>query len=576
MYRSFVRNSQMLAVKRLLKVPGCKQSLNPLCLSVHTSDFSTCQVDSVAKIKASDPLTDSYGRYHDYLRISLTERCNLRCEYCMPSDGVPLTPKDKLLTSDEILYLAKLFVRQGVTKIRLTGGEPTVRKDIINIIARLKELDGLKTIAMTTNGLTLTRQLVGLQKAGLNLLNISLDTLQSARYEKVTRRKGWERVIAGIDLAIQLGFNPVKVNCVVMRGFNDDEICDFARFTLDRNVDVRFIEYMPFSGNGWHDNRMVSFKEMLSILTKEFPGFEALKNEPNDTSKAYKVPGSKGKLGFITSMSNNFCSTCNRIRLTADGNIKVCLFGNAEISLRDAVRNNSSEDDIMTMVGLALQRKKKQHAGVSRTANKNINSFLPNTSFLNFIPINHSMNRFYETRSISYTHGNRNMNIDSKHNDKLTHVDAAGKANMVNVGKKIVSSRSATACGKVLVGPKVSALIKSNSMKKGDVLTVARIAGIQGAKKTPDLIPLCHNIFLSGIKLDATLEDGTDTIIITATVESEGKTGVEMEALTAVTIAALTVYDMCKAVTHNIVIRDIKLMEKTGGVRGDFKRNSED
>lgn len=178
-------------------------------------------------------------------------------------------------------------------------------------------MDGLKTIAMTTNGLTLTRQLVGLQRAGLNLLNISLDTLQSARYEKVTRRKGWERVIAGIDLAIQLGFNPVKVsvlalmfikiifvfnltrhsilyfefqvNCVVMRGFNDDEICDFARFTLDRNVDVRFIEYMPFSGNGWNDNRMVSFKEMLSTLTKEFPGFEALKNEPNDTSKVKNI-----------------------------------------------------------------------------------------------------------------------------------------------------------------------------------------------------------------------------------------------------------------------------------------------
>lgn len=160
--------------------------------------------------------------------------------------------------------------------------------------------------------------------------------------------------------------------------------------------------------------------------------------------------------------------------------------------------------------------------------------------------------------------------------DNLTHVDSAGKANMVNVGHKTVSTRSATACGKVLVGSRVSALIKSNSMKKGDVLTVARIAGIQGAKKTSELIPLCHNIFISGIKLEATLDDGTGTIMLMATVESEGKTGVEMEALTAVTTAALTIYDMCKAVTHKIVIQDIKLIEKTGGVRGDFKRKSED
>lgn len=348
----------MLPLKQLFQSPGIRKNL------LHLSCYDLSQLKSSTEAKPADPLTDSFGRYHNYLRISLTERCNLRCEYCMPSDGVSLSPKDKLLTTDEIIYLAKLFVKTGVTKIRLTGGEPTVRKDLIDIVGRLKELDGLETIAMTTNGLTLTRQLVNLQKAGLNLLNISLDTLQPERYEKVTRRKGWERVIAGIDLAIQLGFQPVKVNCVVMRGFNDDEICDFARFTLDRKVDVRFIEYMPFSGNGWNDNRMVSFKDMLSILERDFPQIEALPNEPSDTSKAYHIPGSRGKLGFITSMSNNFCSTCNRIRLTADGNIKVCLFGNAEISLRDAVRSNCSEDDIMTMVGLALQRKKKQHAGM--------------------------------------------------------------------------------------------------------------------------------------------------------------------------------------------------------------------
>ncbi|KAK3926067.1 Molybdenum cofactor biosynthesis protein 1 [Frankliniella fusca] len=554
--------------------------------SFHISSFDCSKVESKVQAETDNPLADSFGRFHNYLRISLTERCNLRCKYCMPGDGVSLTPRENLLTTDEIIHLAKLFVKQGVDKIRLTGGEPTVRKDIVDIVGRLKEIDGLKTIAMTTNGLTLTRQLVSLQRAGLNLLNISLDTLQSARYEQITRRKGWERVIAGIDLAVQLGFDPVKVNCVVMRGFNDDEISDFARFTVERKVDVRFIEYMPFSGNGWNDNRMVPFKEMLSSLSKEFPGLEALENAPNDTSKAYKVPGAQGQIGFITSMSNNFCSTCNRIRLTADGNIKVCLFGNAEVSLRDALRNNCSEDDIKTMVGLALQRKKKQHAASSSSATI-LNQKILNTP-LNFFPA--IGQEATSIRLISTDISNSKIDVPDKDSEYcsegepfvarpsalLTHVDHLGKANMVNVGYKSISKRSATACGKVFVGANVCELIRNNNMKKGDVLTVARIAGIQGAKRTSEIIPLCHNIFISSIKVYADLDDTTKNVFITATVESEGKTGVEMEALTAVSVAALTVYDMCKAVTHDILIHDIKLLEKTGGMRGDFKRqNSE-
>lgn len=312
----------------------------------------------------SHPLIDTFGRHHTYLRISLTERCNLRCQYCMPAEGVKLTAKSHLLTTQEVIYLAELFVKVGVNKIRLTGGEPTVRKDLIDIVGTLKQIPNLQDVAMTTNGLVLTRMLVPLQRAGLDIINISLDTLKPSRYETMTRRRGWERVMAGIDLAAQLGYNPVKVNCVIMRGINDDEVCDFVEMTREKNLDVRFIEYMPFTGNKWNDKKMVPYDEMLKIIKSKFPQFCALPNGPNDTSKAYHVPNFKGQVGFITSMSNHFCGTCNRLRLTADGNLKVCLFGNSEISLRDAIRQGCSEDDLLAMIGAAVRRKKKQHAGM--------------------------------------------------------------------------------------------------------------------------------------------------------------------------------------------------------------------
>lgn len=315
------------------------------------------------KTGSINPLTDSFGRHHTYLRISLTERCNLRCKYCMPADGVPLSPKSHLLTTDEIYYLANIFVEQGIRKIRLTGGEPTVRRDIVSIIEKLKQIPKLENVGLTTNGLVLTRLLVPMQKAGLDAINISLDTLKPKKFEEITRRKGWERVIAGLDLAIQLGYKP-KINCVLMKNFNEDEICDFVEFTKDRNVDVRFIEYMPFSGNKWQTDRLMSFKETLQVIQKQYPNFKALENGPNDTSKAFTVPGYTGQVGFITSMTEHFCGTCNRLRITADGNIKVCLFGNKEFSLRDAIRNKCSEEELIDLIATAVQRKRKQHAGM--------------------------------------------------------------------------------------------------------------------------------------------------------------------------------------------------------------------
>ncbi|XP_070497587.1 molybdenum cofactor biosynthesis protein 1 isoform X2 [Chironomus tepperi] len=334
-----------------------------------TEENHSIETTAQNKIKQQvSPLTDSFGRFHSYLRISLTEKCNLRCQYCMPAEGVSLSPKSHLLSTDEIILISRLFVSQGVRKIRLTGGEPTIRKDLVDIISQLKAIPQLENVSITTNGLVLTRNLVSYQRAGLDSLNISLDTLQPKKYEQITRRKGFERVIAGIDLAIQLGYKP-KVNCVAMKNFNDDEICDFVEWTKDRDVDIRFIEYMPFSGNRWHTEKLLPFQDMLTSIREKYPNLKTLSNGPNDTSKAFKVPNYKGQVGFITSMTEHFCGSCNRLRITADGNLKVCLFGNKEISLRDAIRKGCSEDDLIALIGASVLRKKKQHAGMLNLSN---------------------------------------------------------------------------------------------------------------------------------------------------------------------------------------------------------------
>ncbi|XP_068088824.1 molybdenum cofactor biosynthesis protein 1 isoform X2 [Hyperolius riggenbachi] len=309
-------------------------------------------------------LTDGFGRRHNYLRISLTEKCNLRCQYCMPEEGVQLTPKSDLLTTQEILTLARLFVQEGVDKIRLTGGEPLIRPDVVDIIAQLRRLEGLKTIALTTNGINLARQLPRLKEAGLDVVNVSLDTLVPAKFEFIVRRRGFHKVMEGISRAVDLGYNPVKVNCVVMRGLNEDELLDFVVLTEKQPLEVRFIEYMPFDGNKWNFKKMVSYQEMLDTIRQRWPELEKLPAEQSSTSKAFRVPNFQGQIGFITSMSEHFCGSCNRLRITADGNLKVCLFGNSEVSLRDWLRSGATEEELIQIIGAAVGRKKKQHAGM--------------------------------------------------------------------------------------------------------------------------------------------------------------------------------------------------------------------
>ncbi|XP_063241465.1 molybdenum cofactor biosynthesis protein 1 isoform X2 [Bacillus rossius redtenbacheri] len=488
----------------------------------------------------------------------------------MPEEGVDLTPQSQLLSTDEVLRLAELFVREGVTKIRLTGGEPTIRKDLVDIIGSLKQLAGLRAVGVTTNGLVLTRRLVALQRAGLDVLNVSLDTLRPARYERVTRRRGLEKVRAGVDLALQLGYSPVKINVVVMRNFNEDEICDFVQLTEKQCLDVRFIEYMPFTGNKWDQEKMVPFKEMVAIIRRQWPEFSALQNAPNDTSKAFKVPGFAGQVGFITSMSEHFCGSCNRLRLTADGNLKVCLFGNTEVSLRDALRSNCSEEDLVAMISAAVRRKKRQHAvagGWSSYSNK----------------LRHwEMREWSRPWSSGGRHGPALLGRHGPesrqpraclHGGSLTHVDDTGRARMVDVGDKAVTRRAARARAVVLVGGAVGQLIARDAMQKGDVLLVARLAGIVAAKRTAELVPLCHHVPLSSVSVDARLRADQAAVVITSEVRCEARTGVEMEALTAVAVAALTVYDMCKAASHGIVITDVCLLSKSGGRSGTFQRD---
>ena len=282
----------------------------------------------------------------------------------MPAEGVQLKPQDHILTFEEIERLARVFAGLGVSKIRLTGGEPLVRKDVEQLIETLGQIEGIKTFAITTNGLLLPKKLARLKKFGINLINISLDTLDASKFEFITRRKGFHLVLQAIEEALALDYQPLKVNCVVMNGFNDNELGDFVAMTKDRPIEVRFIEYMPFSGNGWGDKQFMPYQDMITRIEEQHAPLERLVDAPNDTSKTYHVPGYVGRVGFITSMSEQFCGSCNRLRLTADGNLKVCLFGKAEVSLRDAMRAGASDEELIEIIDAAVNRKKAAHAGM--------------------------------------------------------------------------------------------------------------------------------------------------------------------------------------------------------------------
>ncbi|KHJ93676.1 putative molybdenum cofactor biosynthesis protein A [Oesophagostomum dentatum] len=281
----------------------------------------------------------------------------------MPEEGVTLSPAANLLTSDEIVRLVEIFANHGIDKIRLTGGEPTVRADIVELVGRIRNVPGIKDIGLTSNGIVLAKKLRLLKEAGLTKVNISLDTLDPHKYMLMTRRNGFSKVMKCIDVAEEL-YPKVKLNTVVIRNINDGEVNDFVEMTKNRRIDVRFIEYMPFGGNHFSTTKFIDYKTLLTSINERYEGLvHRLQDSPNDTTKAFKITGSEGQFGFITSMSEHFCGTCNRLRITADGNLKVCLHGTTEMSMRDLLRSGASSEEIAEAIQKAVQRKKKQHAG---------------------------------------------------------------------------------------------------------------------------------------------------------------------------------------------------------------------
>ena len=305
-------------------------------------------------------LADSYHRPINYLRISVTDRCNLRCIYCMPPDGIPLMAHGDVLRYEEIDLVARAAAELGITKLRITGGEPLVRTGLTDLVAMLARIKGIDDISMTTNGVLLDRYAVGLKKAGLHRVNISLDSLRPERFHKITRMGKLDDVLNGIEAAREVGLNPVKVNMVVIRGTNDDEIPHFALLTLSDAWHVRFIEFMPFMGNGKKNRLLVPVSEIMERI-------EALgKLEPSlpngvGPARYYRFPGAKGTIGFISPVTECFCQACNRMRLTADGKLRPCLFSDDEIDLRGPLRQGAGVEEIKRLIRRAVAAKPERH-----------------------------------------------------------------------------------------------------------------------------------------------------------------------------------------------------------------------
>jgi GTP 3',8-cyclase len=312
-------------------------------------------------------IKDSFNRIHNYLRISLTDNCNLRCFYCMPEEDYAFTPASQLMQKTEIEALSTVFVKAGVNKIRLTGGEPLVRKDAADIILALSKLP--VQLTLTTNGTRLHQFVDVLQDAHVRSLNISLDTLNPEKFALITRRDQFDIVWKNIKLLLERGFH-VKVNVVVMKGLNENEINDFIEWTRDTPVHVRFIEFMPFSGNRWTSNKVVTLQQILGAVAEKHQ-FVPLQGEKHDTAKKFTVPGHVGTFAVISTMSAHFCGDCNRMRLTADGKLKNCLFSKEETDLLTALRNG---EELMPLIHQSILGKARQLGGQFTTDFEHLHS----------------------------------------------------------------------------------------------------------------------------------------------------------------------------------------------------------
>ena len=292
-------------------------------------------------------LSDRFNRTISYLRISVTERCNFRCVYCMPADGIRLAHRDELLSFEEIARTVRVGAKLGLSKIRLTGGEPTVRGDLPELVAMINQIDGISEIAMTTNAARLSELAQPLKKAGLSRINISLDTLHPERNRELTRRDFLPAVLKGVDAAIAHGFAPLKFNAVVLRGINDNELGDLVSFTHEKGAQMRFIEFMPMGAARKDErNRTVPMREMLERLKERFDLVPEETENANDPARGWRCRRTGARVGFITSMSDHFCESCSRMRLTAEGGLRPCLHQDAEVDLKTILRGGGDDSEI--------------------------------------------------------------------------------------------------------------------------------------------------------------------------------------------------------------------------------------
>jgi cyclic pyranopterin phosphate synthase len=331
-------------------------------LTLYQNELGSVTLSPLPDAYAIEPMSDSYGRRINYLRISLTDACNLRCVYCMPED-MTFRPRHELMTDEEILYLVRVGASLGVDKVRLTGGEPTIRPHVVELVAEIGRVPGIQDLAMTTNGLMLDKLAGPLAEAGLRRVNISIDTLNPEKFRQITRRGDIDDVWRGIRASEAAGLTPLKLNAVIVRHFNDDDIIDLAGLTLENDWDVRFIEMMPFGGvTDFQQSNVVTFREMRERVEAVFGPLEEVGYDFVDPSRPFRIPGALGTLGFISSVTEPFCQGCGRVRLTADGKLRLCLLREDEVDLLTPLRNGASFEEMRALMADAAFHKPWGHS----------------------------------------------------------------------------------------------------------------------------------------------------------------------------------------------------------------------
>lgn len=311
-----------------------------------------------------EPLIDSYGRRIKSMRISVTDKCNFRCTYCMPAEGLPWLKKAEILSYEELMRISRVAVSMGIEQVRLTGGEPLVRRDLPELVRQLHELEGLRSLSLTTNGILLPQQAKALAEAGLTRINVSLDTLLHEKFTQVTRRDQLDRVLEGLDaLAAYPSIHPIKINAVAMRNFSEAEVLDFVRFARDKAYVMRWIEFMPLDADQiWRKEDILTGSEIKAIIEAAYgPLVPITSGDPSETARRYTFSDSIGEVGFINPVSEPFCAQCDRIRITADGQLRTCLFATEETDLRSVVRSDADDLELARVIRQAVWHKELKH-----------------------------------------------------------------------------------------------------------------------------------------------------------------------------------------------------------------------